>query len=299
MKKSILFIICVALFVLNTCSVASSDNGITCEFTVPESAQVGKECTVSYTFTGGSGNYTNMYISVAGIGNIASGGSRLSLQTYTLENNTGTLTFICPGGSSLGINFYCHDSVTGEDYWKPYNIPLDPNPDFPVTFSYDRDKYYVGDSITISYEIGGPVTTLTNAKVLWGLAKKNYSPEIPVDTQIIDSTTGTTTYETSYGDYVMLFLLAEDEQGNIIYGQSKTIRLQAITPQMAQKLPDSLVTIEAYAFDGTSFRVIEIPALVSYIDDHAFDGSRIRLIVGHNEYVKQYCLDHGIDYYEP
>ena len=85
----------------------------------------------------------------------------------------------------------------------------------------------------------------------------------------------------------------------MIFAQSDVILVQSIPYEMFQHLPSALTRIEEEAFAGTAFLAVDIPASVSYIADDAFVGSNIRMIVGHNEYVKQYAVDHKIYYRGP
>ncbi len=273
-------------------------NPISCEITAPESVQVGKECVISYAFRGGSGRYSDMKFSVIPWGMMNNGGSNIgNSKDYSLEDNSGTFSFICPAGNQVSFLMSCHDDVTGENFSNfSDSILSKQNPDFPVSFTYDKADYFAGDSITITYEIGGEETTLVDSQVLWGIERENYSPDIPVATQAISAKSGSVTYLPTFGQYVKLFLQAKDDKGNIIFGQSKTIWRKPLDSGMAKKLPNSLTRIESEAFAGTGFRAIEIPAYVTYIDEHAFDGCDIRLIVGHSEYARQFALAHDIQY---
>ena len=272
-------------------------NAVSCDIVVPESVQVGKEFTVSYAIRGGSGRYSNLSLSVVPWGMMCGGGGSIGSEDYSLDNNSGTLTPICPAGNQVSISIFGQDAATGEYFFGTSDqIPTQQNPDFPVTFTYDKADYFAGDSITITYEIGGEETTLVDSRVFWGIDRENYSPDLEIAAQAISAKRGSVTYKPTYGQYVKLFLQAKDDKGNIIFGQSKTIWRKPFDSGSAKKLPNSLTRIESEAFAGTGFRAIEIPASVTYIDEHAFDGCDIILIVGHSEYARQFALNHGIQY---
>ena len=74
------------------------------------------------------------------------------------------------------------------------------------------------------------------------------------------------------------------------------ILIRSIPDGLIQRFPAALTRIEDEAFAGTAFVAVEIPASVTYIADNAFTGSKIRLIEGCSEYVRQYADDHKMLY---
>ena len=304
MKKQVISCVIFLMFLVCFCGIASAEssiplntNSITCTITGPEEAHVGDECTISYEISGGSGEYTDMTISIGPTFDF-DGHHGLGSDEYHFENSTGTFTFVCPAGSEARVAIDVTDAVTGENCWVNHYISLEQNPNFPVKLSFDKEQYYMGDNISVNYTIEGLTTSLVNSRVFWGVINRYYTVNIPIGIQEITSGNATIIYQPLYGEYVKLFLQAEDENGNIIYGESEMIQMEAITVDMSQALPGSLTRIEEEAFYGTAFLVIEIPVSVTYIDEHAFDGSNIRLIVGHSEYVREYATRHNTSYVE-
>ncbi len=91
--------------------------------------------------------------------------------------------------------------------------------------------------------------------------------------------------------YRNLLLVVTDDEGVLPADQYDLEAQRTLT------LPENLHTINESAFEGIAgddILEVHIPSGVDHIDDHAFDGCNRVFCFTQSEYVKQYCLDHGI-----
>lgn len=91
--------------------------------------------------------------------------------------------------------------------------------------------------------------------------------------------------------YKRILLIVTDEDGVV---PADAYRVSA---QLALSLPEDLTTIQAGAFEGVApdgMVEVHIPSGVTAIEEGAFDGNKFVFCFTDSDYVKQYCLDHGL-----
>ena len=269
---------------------------IACNITTPTSAEVGELVSVSYELTGGSGRYTNTYISVFGRTGIYGGSNPIGRwDERELTTSSGTLQFVAPAGDEFGIMISGRDAETDEQFWFNKGFELTPNSSYPITLYVDRNVFFKGETITVAYSVENLVNPV-EAKVWWGIGKMSSSPELELNSTNIVIPSGRASFSPNYGDCVVCYLSGKDKDGIPFFAKTDCLVLKDITEAEIQTLPSSLTRIESEAFAGTAFLAIEIPESVSFIADDAFSGSSVRIIYGKTEYVRQYANDHNIIY---
>ena len=253
----------------------------------------GRQSRVSFEIRGGSGHYSNRTIEVGSIIRINGTGSWLDVgSVYSLDSDSGTLLIDCPAATEVAFCIQCDDDITGEHYMNYHFLALEQNPDFPVVLQWTEEEYYYGETLAVSYLIGGDVTSFKEARIVWGYIDNNGNPQFPKE-EAISTVSGSTSFTPISGREFFVYLQAEDSNGNIIFGQSEPVNMAQVA---IQQLPDSLIMIEDEAFAGTSITAVEVPASVTFIASDAFIDSETSVFVGHNDYVKQYANQHGIRY---
>ena len=63
-------------------------------------------------------------------------------------------------------------------------------------------------------------------------------------------------------------------------------------------LPSSLIMVEAYAFSNVNAVSVVFPSGIEFIDESAFSGSNVNLLIGGNDYVREFAEVHGFTYQE-
>lgn len=273
---------------------------ITCTINIlPKQIYMGDTINVSYRITGGSGTYSNLNIHLNPF--ITSddgwGKTTLQLQVIDLYEYEGTCVFSAPPVNSAYINLAGDDDVTGEHFSVDRYIEIDQKPDISVNVRFNRDSYLRREPIEIHYIIQGLEADIQEAHLTWLYGQKTASSSVGGDVPL-ERKEGIINYTLPYCDYAYAYIQGTDLNGNSFFWLSDRIHFKDVTDDDVQILPMGLKRIESEAFASTSIVAVEVPESVVFIADDAFSGSRVRLIIGESEYVKDYALNHNMIYRE-
>lgn len=220
---SLIFTILILVF---SCFAAKAASNIQCKVTAPSSGTIGETVTISYKITGGSGKYTDTYISLFGRAGIYGGSNPIgNWDERQLTTASGTLTCIAPAGEELGIMISGNDEITGEPFWFSTSIPLSPNPNYQIALTADSYEHFKGDTINVNYNIKGLVNP-KEVKAWWGIGKKSSSPELELNIIDISIPTGTVSYTPEYGDCVVCYISGKDKNGIPFFVKTDNIILK-------------------------------------------------------------------------
>lgn len=291
-------------------SSASGQNDI--EFNVEyikEYAEIGQPFPIEYSITGGSGKYSEILFDV-----VLCTGSRLvigGVHEY-VDAPQGTWNMVAPQGTKEILYLSVKDAETGEKFRydaSMQNIEIRPNPDYPVSFSFDKSEYEVGEEISVQYSINELNEELAEGEICWVIRKNvnNYGSYDYEELESISSTasSGMSSISPQYGTGVFFKLKGTTQSGEPIYAESELIPLQAennVTENDMKvlKLPQGLKKIEQEAFAGVLADKIIIPASVEGIENHAFyDNPALKelFIMGNPEEIAAEIVDHTVKVY--
>jgi len=228
--KKITFVLGILLAVLlcMTCTascetIVCSDGDIQATFTLDtEAAYIGRPYTFRYELSGGSGEFSNVQLmynydfSWGGGRGYADNGRYGAAAEYTLLPEMGAqLSFMIYGSDSAGRNFYINTPV----------VPLYPNPELPVTLTFESESAAVGTPFAASYSIAGCQDF--NGTISWTVCNSQTHDNSPeVGEQAIEGPNGTVLFTPSFGDAMYLVLSGQDEQGRLVYAESEAILIE-------------------------------------------------------------------------
>ena len=280
---------------------------ISCVCSFPENKpQIGEPYTFSYALAGGSGSFSNIAVGAEFVTQHDNAGRNVDYQKIELgDESAGSVTFIPKAGSAIILWLWGKDATTQQSFYFECHeggwLSVLPNSNYPVTFSFERNDYVVGDNIQVDYEISNlPNNILIDGK-LWWLLVADYEYKDHLDTVMVSETPGTAAITPTYGTCIYAVLEGKDSAGNPIYAESEHLQLgsqEEITNVFV--LPSSLQSIGEEAFYDTKVQKVIMPVTlrVQGIADDAFQNTSLKVIAGDSEDAKTYALEHGFLYEE-
>ena len=263
-------------------------------------AEIGHPFPMEYSVSGGSGTYSALYYGITYL----SGTNSVLPESYhveIVEASSGVFNMVAPAGVKAIIGFGGRDAVTGETFWveDKNHITIKPNPDYPVVFSFDKQKYNAGDTVNVQYSINGLNAPLTEGTITWAIQKPkdpymNVFEKMKVEE--ITSPNGSFSITPLYGTGFLFIIEGTTEDGYPLYAVSDLILLNENEDFSYLFLPASVQRIEAYAFEGVAANIIYIPSEITFIDDYAFYNSRIKVLVSRSNIVKDFAQRNGFTY---
>lgn len=278
---------------------------IKCICSFPENdPEIGKPYSFSYVLSGGSGSFSDInveaeFVTVHDYTGCDVDDQRIELGTAT----SGTVSFIPTAGTAIILWLRGKDAITQQSFYFECHegwLPVSPNPNYPVSFRFDKSSYSTGDSIEVNYQIDNLPNGIDNGKIWW-LLVSDFELNDHLNTITITDICGSAEIGPSYGTYIYAVLEGKDHAGNPIYAESEHLCLgNSEEINNVFNLPKSLRSIGDEAFSGTAVQKVVLPSglTITNIADNAFQNTSLKIIVGNSEDAKTYALDHGV-IYEP
>lgn len=278
---------------------------ITCNCSFPEQdPQIGVPYSFSYSLSGGSGTFSEISVEAEFVTVHDYTGHDVDGQMIELGSaSSGTVTFIPRAGTSVILWLRGKDAETQQSFYFECHegwLPIEGSSTYPVSFSFGKEKYQVGDTIRVRYDIDN-LTQLNKGKLWWVLVS-DYEFKGELNIMDISNIHGESEIMPTYGEVVYAVLQGEDAGGNPIYAESQHVLLENSSEETLNTfvLPASLQSIGDEAFYGTAVQRVVMPneITISNIAFDAFQDTPLKVIVGNSEGARTYALEHGV-LYEP